>query len=92
MSVEKETHLRSILKGVSYRIVGTLTTVSIAYFFIGNTSIAFGIGGAEAVIKIFVYYAHERAWQLMPRGTIRRMESEILAKSKEHVPLKKPVE
>ena len=34
---------------------------------------AITIGSIEFVAKFFIYYMHERAWQLVPRGTIRHM-------------------
>lgn len=68
---EKESHLRSVLKGVSWRVVGTLDTMVLSYVFTGSLKIAAAIGGTEVITKIFLYYLHERAWQLAPRGTIR---------------------
>ena len=58
----RESHLRSILKGFSWRIVATVTTVCIAYMITGEVGDALKIGGYEFVIKMFVYYGHERAW------------------------------
>ncbi|MFQ5589091.1 MAG: DUF2061 domain-containing protein [Nitrospiria bacterium] len=78
----RETHIRSLLKGLSWRILASATTIGIAYFITGDTTVAFGIGGIEAVLKVFFYYLHERAWQLMPRGTIRHIEEEIITKRK----------
>ena len=72
-SQSKESRLRSILKAISWRIVATLTTGTIAYFVTGNIEIAVTIGGTEVVLKIFLYYFHERAWQMMPMGTIRKL-------------------
>ena len=69
----RESHLRSILKGVTWRILATLTTMIIAYYITGEIDSALKIGTAEFVLKLFVYYAHERAWQLVPRGTIRKV-------------------
>lgn len=70
--VAKESHLRSVLKAFSWRIVATTTTTTIAYFITGEIDAALLIGGIEFFLKIFVYYLHERAWQLVPRGTFRR--------------------
>ncbi|MBO6566031.1 MAG: DUF2061 domain-containing protein [Pseudomonadales bacterium] len=69
----RESHLRSLLKAFSWRIVATTTTGIIAYFITGDVMAAITIGGIEFVAKFFIYYAHERAWQLVPRGTIRQM-------------------
>lgn len=69
---EKESHLRSVLKGVSWRVLGTLDTMVLSYLFTGSLKIAAAIGGTEVITKIGLYYLHERAWQLAPRGTIRQ--------------------
>ena len=68
----RESHLRSVLKAFSWRVVATTTTASIAYLITGQIDTALMIGGIEFFFKIFVYYAHERLWQLVPRGTFRR--------------------
>lgn len=67
----KESHLRSILKGVTWRIIATATTVTIAFFITGEIGDALKIGAIEFIGKIFIYYLHERTWQLVPRGQIR---------------------
>lgn len=70
---EKESHLRSIVKGLTWRIIATSTIIGIAYFSTGDISLALEIGAIEFVIKILLYYLHERAWQLAPRGTFRKL-------------------
>ena len=67
----RESHLRSVLKAFSWRIVATLTTAGIAYAIIGEIDTAIMIGGIEFFLKIAIYYVHERAWQVVPRGSIR---------------------
>lgn len=52
----------SILKTISWRIIGTLDTMLISYFLTGDISIAVGIGGIEVVSKMILYYLHERVW------------------------------
>ncbi|MEK9822290.1 MAG: DUF2061 domain-containing protein [Gammaproteobacteria bacterium] len=69
----RESHLRSLLKAFSWRIVATTTTGIIAWFITGDVMAAITIGSIEFVAKFFIYYMHERAWQLVPRGTIRHM-------------------
>lgn len=68
---ERESRLRSLLKAVTYRITGTLTTAVIVFAVTGELAIAFAVGFIEPAAKIVIYYLHERAWQLVPRGTIR---------------------
>ena len=70
--VYRESPLRSILKAISWRILATLTTFTIVYLVTGETKVASSVAGIEIVTKMIVYYLHERAWQLLPRGTVRR--------------------
>ncbi len=65
---KKESHLRSILKGISWRIVATLDTICIVLIITclsDNCSIdqAIKIGLIEFMVKLIVYYFHERVWQ-----------------------------
>ncbi len=71
-SEQRESPIRSLLKAFSWRIVATTTTALIAYFITGDVATAISIGSIEFVLKFFIYYLHERAWQLVPRGTFRR--------------------
>ena len=67
----KESHIRSIFKTISWRIIATSTTIIIAYFIFGDISDALKVGGIEFFAKMIIYYVHERIWQIAPRGTIR---------------------
>ena len=63
-----ESRTRSLVKGVSYRILGTLTTISIAWFIVGDVTAAVQIGFIELFGKIAIFYLHERAWARIPLG------------------------
>jgi len=58
----KETNTRSIVKGISWRFLATLTTVIIIYFFFRRLDLAIAAGLIETVLKVGLYWAHERAW------------------------------
>ena len=62
--IRKESHKRSILKGISWRIVATATTMVIAFLITGKVHLAMEIGGIEVFAKILLYYFHERLWQI----------------------------
>jgi uncharacterized membrane protein len=53
-------------KAVSWRVIATLTTSIVAYVVTGEIELAVLIGGMEFVLKIGIYYAHERFWQSIP--------------------------
>ncbi|NER16167.1 DUF2061 domain-containing protein [Spongiivirga citrea] len=57
----------SLLKTISWRIIGTLDTMIISYLLTGDMKIAFGIGGIEVVSKMVLYYFHERIWNKVKR-------------------------
>lgn len=71
--ITRESRLRSVLKALSWRIVATTTIIFIAFFTTGDIQMAFEIGFIEFFIKFALYYLHERAWQLAPRGSIRKL-------------------
>lgn len=58
----KDTNKRSIAKGISWRAVATTTTVIIVYVFFGRLDLAIAAGIIETILKVGLYWAHERAW------------------------------
>ncbi|MGB2085703.1 MAG: DUF2061 domain-containing protein [Flavobacteriaceae bacterium] len=60
--IKSEGIKRSLLKTISWRFIGTLDTIFIAYLITGTVSQALSIGGIELVSKMFLYFFHERAW------------------------------
>lgn len=64
----KEKHYRSIVKGISYRILGTITTMIISFVLTGSTATALSIGLADVLVKVSIYYLHERIWNRIPLG------------------------
>jgi uncharacterized membrane protein len=65
-------HVRSFIKAVSWRFVGSLDTFLLSLIFTGKLQYAVTITTAEAVTKIILYYLHERAWRLAPWGRLER--------------------
>jgi len=64
----KDTGARSLVKGISWRIIGTIDTFVIAYFYFGDFKIAAPIAATEVLTKILLYYLHERLWNLVNWG------------------------
>ena len=62
--MKTEAHLTSILKAISWRIFGTLTTFVASLLITGNLLFATTIGLSEFLLKIILYYLHERLWQV----------------------------
>ena len=53
---------RTIVKTMTWRITASLTTFLIAWILTGDLLIGVSIGSIEAIVKIFLYYYHERIW------------------------------
>jgi uncharacterized membrane protein len=63
-----ETHVRSVLKAISWRTLGTLDTFAISWLLTGKVEIAGSIAGLEIITKIAWYYLHERIWAAIHWG------------------------
>ncbi len=72
-----ESHIRTITKALSWRFVATLITFSVAWLVTGKLTFAVEIGIVDTLIKLGVYYFHERLWIRVKFGKLRRPEYEI---------------
>lgn len=63
---------RHLAKTVSWRIVGTLDTIILAWIITGNPLTGVKIGIAEVITKMILYYLHERAWYKIDFGIKER--------------------
>ena len=70
--VRRERHHRSVIKGISWRMLGSLDTFWIAFFINRNSAHAVQtasyIAATEVVSKIFLFWLHERAWMRIAWG------------------------
>lgn len=66
-----ENNKRSIVKTISWRSLATLTTAIIVYLFTGKLILAISIGSIEAIVKIVLYFFHERTWNRINYGRKR---------------------
>ena len=65
----KVTKLRSLLKTISWRLVGTLDTMALGWFITGDPLLGLKIGALELFTKMILYYFHERLWLQSKYGT-----------------------
>ena len=65
-----ETHLRSVVKGVSWRFIATMVTALVVYVYSGELAAAAIVGSIDAVAKIILFWGHERIWQQIHWGRI----------------------
>jgi len=66
----KESNIRSIIKSISWRIIGSVDTIIISYLISGNLNIAFSIGAIELITKMVLYFFHERFWNHLKWGKL----------------------
>ena len=52
-----------ILKTITYRILGSLTSMVIAYATTKDFALGVAIGSADLILKPIIYYIHELLWQ-----------------------------
>lgn len=64
----KVTRSRSFAKALSYRIWGTLSSWAVVYALTNKGSLATLVAFWETVVKVFIYYAHERGWNKISWG------------------------
>ncbi|WP_291726233.1 DUF2061 domain-containing protein [Bernardetia sp.] len=65
-------HGRSLLKGISWRVFGTIDTFMVAFILTGRPSAASQIATFEVITKLALYYFHERVWERVVWGKIDR--------------------
>jgi len=63
-----EKPIRSVVKTISWRTLGTLDTMLVSYIITGSLAMAASIGGIEVVTKMILYYFHERTWNKLSFG------------------------
>ena len=66
MKVKK---IRSVVKTISWRIIGTIDTMFLGWLITGSPLIGLKIGALELVTKFVLYYLHERVWLRCKFGT-----------------------
>ncbi|MDT0690796.1 adenylyl-sulfate kinase [Salegentibacter sp. F188] len=67
---------RHILKTISWRVVGTLDTMLLAWLISGNPVVGLQVGMVEVVTKMLLYYLHERVWYKVDYGIKDRSTKE----------------
>lgn len=72
-----ESHVRTIMKALSWRLLATCITFAVVWFVTGKLTLAAGIGVADTLIKLGAYYFHERLWIRVKFGKPKRPEYEI---------------
>jgi len=58
----KKSRIRHIAKTITWRIIASLTTFILAFIFTKDITKSLWLMGTEMVLKLLLYYYHERVW------------------------------
>jgi uncharacterized membrane protein len=73
----QESPSRSLAKALSWRLLATVITASLAWAITGEVRVAAAIGAADTALKLVVYYVHERVWARVAFGRPASPDYEI---------------
>ncbi|MCF7916745.1 MAG: DUF2061 domain-containing protein [Candidatus Omnitrophica bacterium] len=68
---------RSIIKSITWRIIGFVTTTIFVYLYTGDIKESLVIGFGVNCVKMFLYYIHERVWNRIKFGRMQPPEYQI---------------
>jgi len=72
-----ESHIRSIVKAISWRFVATIITFTVAWILTRKLELAAQIGIFDTVLKLGSFYMHERYWNRLNFGRKKNPEYSI---------------
>ncbi|MFL9844959.1 DUF2061 domain-containing protein [Flavobacterium rhizosphaerae] len=73
--VMRESKKRHLAKTVTWRMVGTLDTMTLSWIITGSPLTGLKIGGVEVITKMALYYVHERIWYRINFGLDERSKN-----------------
>jgi uncharacterized membrane protein len=60
--------VRSGIKALTWRLVATVTTVSIVYALTGRLELIAAVGFYDVLLKLILFFLHERVWNRVQYG------------------------
>jgi len=75
--------IRSLVKGISWRLFASVDTFMLAFVITGKALIAAPLALSEIITKLVLYFLHERLWNIITWGRINNKPTTLrsLAKS-----------
>lgn len=68
----KNTNRRHALKTLTWRVIGTIDTIIIAWLFLDNMGESLNFGLYDTTLKLVLYYIHEKIWYRINFGLTTR--------------------
>lgn len=72
---------RHLYKTISWRVVGTVDTMLLAWILSGDPMVGLQVGLVEVITKMILYYLHERAWYKIDFGLEHRAKDSKAVKN-----------
>jgi len=72
-----ELRKRSLFKTLSWRLFSFCLTICIIYAYTKNIKQAVGVGAGIDLVKMILYYFHERVWNKVQYGRERKTDYQI---------------
>ena len=72
-----DSHGRTIMKALSWRVIATFVTFTVAWIITHELKFAAEIGLIDTFIKLGAYYLHERTWMRVKFGALKTPEYQI---------------
>ena len=70
----RDSRRKSLIKALSWRVVGTLDTILLSWIITGRFNLALSIGVLELLTKTALYYFHERVWAKIEVASYKELE------------------
>jgi len=64
----KDKPIRSVVKGISWRVFASIDTFLLSWLIFGDYVYAGGIALMEVLTKVILFYFHERGWNIVKWG------------------------
>jgi len=68
---------RSLVKSLTWRLIAVFVTIIAVYIYSGNLKGSLVVGLSANLVKMFLYYMHERIWNRIDYGRIKSPEYQI---------------
>lgn len=69
--------IRSFAKALSWRLIASTTTLIVVWIATGDLTLSGMVGGLDFLIKILMYYYHERFWAVVSWGRSFTHETDV---------------
>ncbi len=72
-----ETRRRSVAKSLSWRFLAGIITTLVVLTITGRLQFAAEVGTIDTLVKLLVYFFHERAWNKIDYGRLKAPDYEV---------------